>query len=177
MLAQNILTILALAFTVSSSPLIARQIKSSGNDGEGNQNVGNGGQNAGNGASNTGTINGDYTVEQATVTCGNAQLNCCNKVSKKGDTTNAGLLGAVFGSGDLDVQCSPLNIPIIGSAYRPCPPSMWGSNNADCCYLLRAVQVPINKACDAKAACCQGKTSQVFGTRINTPTGHLLMWC
>lgn len=116
MLAQNILTILALAFTVSSSPLIARQIKSSGNDGEGNQNVGNGGQNSGNGASNTGTINGDYTVQQATVTCGNAQLNCCNKVSKKGDTTNAGLLGAVFGSGDLDVQCSPLNIPIIGSA-------------------------------------------------------------
>ncbi|KAL0632852.1 hypothetical protein Q9L58_008281 [Maublancomyces gigas] len=136
MLAQNILTILALAFTVTSSPLIARQIKSSGNDGEGNQNVGNGGQNSGNGASNTGTINGDYTVQQATVTCGNAQLNCCNKVSKKGDTTNAGLLGAVFGSGDLDVQCSPLNIPIIG------------------------IQVPINKACDAKAACCQGKTTQ-----------------
>lgn len=129
MLAQKILTILTLAFTISASPLVVRQIKSSGNDGEGNQNVGNGGQNAGNGASNTGTINGDYTVEQATVTCGNAQLNCCNKVTKKGDTTNAGLLGAVFGSGDLDVQCSPLNIPIIGSVYRPCLP--YESNNTN----------------------------------------------
>lgn len=160
MLAKNILAILALALTVSASPLVVRQVKSSGNDGEGNQNVGNGGQNAGNGASNSGTINGDYTVEQATVTCGNAQLNCCNKVSKKGDTTNAGLLGSVFGSGDLDVQCSPLNIPIIGSmrillAPEPRPQIML------MIVLLLLVQVPINKACDAKAACCQGNTSQV----------------
>lgn len=132
MLPQNIITVLALALSVSASPLIARQIKSSGNDGEGNQNVGNGGQNAGNGAANSGTINGDYTVEQATVTCGNAQLNCCNKVSKKGDTTNAGLLGAVFGSGDLDVQCSPLNIPIIGSMASFYPSFLvFGPNNAD----------------------------------------------
>lgn len=132
MLVQNILTVLVLALGVSASPLLARQIKSSGNDGEGNQNVGNGGQNAGNGASNSGTINGDYTVEQATVTCGNAQLNCCNKVSKKGDTTNAGLLGAVFGSGDLDVQCSPLNIPIIGSMARLNPSAVW-IRSADVC--------------------------------------------
>lgn len=131
MLAKNILAILALALTVSASPLVVRQVKSSGNDGEGNQNVGNGGQNAGNGASNSGTINGDYTVEQATVTCGNAQLNCCNKVSKKGDTTNAGLLGSVFGSGDLDVQCSPLNIPIIGSMRILLVPELRPPNYAD----------------------------------------------
>lgn len=115
MLAKTLLTLLTLSLTVSTSPLLPRQVTSSGNDGEGNQNVGNGGQNAGNGASNSGVINGDYTVEQGIQTCGNAQLNCCNKVSKQGDTTNAGLLGAVFGSGDLGVQCSPLNIPIIGS--------------------------------------------------------------
>lgn len=89
----------------------------SGGDSRGNQNVGNSGQNAGGSVSNSGAVRGDYTVSQAAVTCGNSQLNCCNKVTKKGDTTNAGLLGAVFGSGDIDVQCSPLNIPIIGSRY------------------------------------------------------------
>ncbi|KAL0632027.1 hypothetical protein Q9L58_009116 [Maublancomyces gigas] len=136
MLAQKLIAILALALTVSASPLVARQIASSGNDGEGNQDVGNKGQNAGNSAANKGTVKGDYTVEQGVQTCGNAQLNCCNKIEKKGDTTNAGLLGAVFGSGDIGIQCSPINLPVVG------------------------VQVPINKACDAKAACCQGEVSQ-----------------
>lgn len=113
MLAQNILSFLALALAVSASPLITRQIASSGNDGEGNQDVGNKGQNSGNSAANKGTVKGDYTVEQAVQTCGNAQLNCCNKVAKMGDTTNAGLLGAVFGSGDVGVQCTPVNVPVL----------------------------------------------------------------
>lgn len=113
MLAQNILSFLALALVVSASPLAVRQIASSGNDGEGNQDVGNKGQNSGNSAANKGTVKGDYTVEQAVQTCGNAQLNCCNKVAKTGDTTNAGLLGAVFGSGDVGVQCTPVNIPVL----------------------------------------------------------------
>lgn len=115
MLPQSFITILTLALTVSSSSLIARQVSSAGNDGEGNQNVGNGGQNTHSSTTNSGDISGDFTVHQAAKTCGNAQLNCCNKVEKKGDTTNAGLLGAVFGSGDIDVQCTPVNIPIIAS--------------------------------------------------------------
>lgn len=109
----NIFAILALALSVSASPLFARQIESSGNDGAGNQEVGNNGQNSGNGAANKAKVGGDYTVEQGVKTCGNAQLNCCNKVEKMGDTTNAGLLGAVFGSGDLGVQCTPLNVPVL----------------------------------------------------------------
>lgn len=99
----------------STAATLPSQISSSGGDGRGNQNVGNSGQNAGSSASNSGKIEGDYTVSQAATTCGNAQLNCCNKVVKKGATTNAGLLGALFGSGDIGVQCTPLNIPIIGS--------------------------------------------------------------
>lgn len=121
MLFQKLIAILALALAVSASPLVARQVSSSGNDGEGNQIVGNGGQNTGSGAANSGTIGGDYTVEQAAQTCGNAQLNCCNKVEKEGDTTNAGLLGAIFGSGDLGVQCTPINIPVIGSMKKMTP--------------------------------------------------------
>lgn len=117
MLAQKLIAILALALTVSASPLVARQIASSGNDGEGNQDVGNKGQNAGNSAANKGTVKGDYTVEQGVQTCGNAQLNCCNKIEKKGDTTNAGLLGAVFGSGDIGIQCSPINLPVVGGMF------------------------------------------------------------
>ncbi|KAL0639356.1 hypothetical protein Q9L58_001583 [Maublancomyces gigas] len=136
MLRQTIITFLALALAISASPLATRQIASSGNDGEGNQDVGNKGQNAGNSAANKGTVKGDYTVEQGVQTCGNAQLNCCNKIEKKGDTTSAGLLGSLFGSGDIGLQCTPLNVPVVG------------------------VQVPINKACDAKAACCQGEVSQ-----------------
>ncbi|KAL0632844.1 hypothetical protein Q9L58_008272 [Maublancomyces gigas] len=143
----NIFAILALALSVSASPLFARQIESSGNDGAGNQEVGNNGQNSGNGAANKAKVGGDYTVEQGVQTCGNAQLNCCNKVEKMGDTTNAGLLGAVFGSGDLGVQCTPLNVPV-----------------------LIALQVPINKACDAKAACCQGDASQA---RTTVPVNYL----
>lgn len=118
MLAQKLFFIFTLALTVSATPLMNRQITSSGNDGEGNQEVGNGGQNAGNSAANKGVIGGDYTVEQGVQTCGNAQLNCCNKIEKKGDTTNAGLLGAVFGSGDIGIQCSPLNIPVVGGELR-----------------------------------------------------------
>lgn len=111
MLVQSILTIFTLIFAVSSSPIA--QLSSSGNDGEGNQNVGNNGQNARNGAANSGTVGGDYTVEQAQTTCGNAQLNCCNKVDKTGSTTNAGLIGSVFGSGDLGIQCTPINIALL----------------------------------------------------------------
>ncbi|PWW73729.1 hypothetical protein C7212DRAFT_359238 [Tuber magnatum] len=136
----SVISILALALSVSASPLLARQITSVEDItqvADGNQEVGNAGQNAGSSASNKGDVAGDFTVEQGVQTCGNSQLNCCNKVEKKGDTTNAGLLGAIFGSGDLGVQCSPINLAAaIG------------------------VQVPINKACDAKAACCQGNTSQ-----------------
>ncbi|KAI5836774.1 hypothetical protein DFP73DRAFT_488285 [Morchella snyderi] len=138
MLVSNLFAFLALTLTaVSASPLAVRQTTASGNDGSGDQDVGNKGQNSGNAAANKGAVKGDYTVEQGVQTCGNAQLNCCNKVEKKGDTTNAGLLGSVFGSGDLGVQCTPINLPAVIGA-----------------------QVPVNKACDAKAACCQGDTVQ-----------------
>lgn len=89
------------------------QVPSSDNDGEGNQNVGNNGQNTRSGTTNSGTIGGDYTVDQAQTSCGNAQLNCCNKVDKTGSTTNAGLIGSVFGSGDLGIQCTPINLPVL----------------------------------------------------------------
>lgn len=139
----------------SSSP----SSSSSGGDGSGNQNVGNGGQNAGNSAHSSGSVSGDVTVSQATTTCGNAQLNCCNKTVKKGDTTNSGLLGALFGSGDVGVQCSPLNIPILiaGMYMFLCACVLWKSYNTE----LDAVQIPINTACGARAACCQGDTTQV----------------
>lgn len=93
--------------------LVPSQTASYGNSGEGNPNVGNTGQNACENAANSGEIGGDYTVEQAQTTCGNSQLNCCNKVSQKGDTTNSGVLGSFFGSGDLGVQCTPVNIAAI----------------------------------------------------------------
>ncbi|KAG0136774.1 fungal hydrophobin-domain-containing protein [Tuber indicum] len=136
----SVISILALALSVSASPLVGRQITSIEEItqiADDNQEVGNAGQNAGNSASTKGKAVGDFTIEQGVQTCGNSQLNCCNKVEKKGDTTNAGLLGSVFGSGDLGVQCSPINVAAVIGA-----------------------QVPINKACDAKAACCQGNTSQ-----------------
>jgi len=94
-------------------------------------------------------------VEQGVQTCGNAQLNCCNKIEKQGDTTNAGLLGALFGSGDIGIQCSPINIPVAASEYH-------FFQEREALLISRIVQVPINKACDAKAACCQGEVSQVF---------------
>lgn len=97
--------------TASAVPSPSRV--SSGNDGQGNQGVGNSGQNTGNSAADSGNIRGDYTVEQATTTCGNSQLNCCNYISEKGDTTNFGLLASIFGDG-VGFVCSPLSIPIIG---------------------------------------------------------------
>ena len=112
----SIISILALALTVSASPLVARQITTVSDTtqvADGNQDVGNKGQNAGNSASNKGKVVGDYTVEQGVQTCGNAQLNCCNKIEKQGDTTNAGLLGSLFGSGDIGVQCTPINVAAV----------------------------------------------------------------
>lgn len=50
-------------------------------------------------------------------TCGNAQLNCCNKIEKQGDTKNAGVLGSLFGSGDIGLQCTPINLPIAAREY------------------------------------------------------------
>lgn len=131
----NIFTILALALSVSASPLVARQVTSNGNDGAGNQEVGNNGQNSGNGAANKAKVGGDYTVEQGVQTCGNAQLNCCNKVEKMGDTTNAGLLGAVFGSGDVGVQCTPLNVPVLIACTKH-PPSLvtWHKDTDISCF-------------------------------------------
>ncbi|PWW73728.1 hypothetical protein C7212DRAFT_365567 [Tuber magnatum] len=120
----SIISIIALALSAAVTPLIAP---------DSNQDVGNKGQNAGNSAANKGQITGGYAIQQGVQTCGNAQLNCCNKI-EKGDTTNAGLLGVMFGSGDIGIQCSPINIPVIG--------------------------IPIHKVCDAKAACCQGEVSQ-----------------
>lgn len=157
MLAKTIIIFLALALAGSASPLSPRQIASSGNDGEGNQDVGNKGQNAGNSAANKGTVKGDYTVEQGVQTCGNAQLNCCNKIEKKGDTTSAGLLGSLFGSGDIGLQCTPINVAAVAGKFSLIYDPM--VQNANLFPLL--VQVPINKACDAKAACCQGEVSQV----------------
>jgi len=127
----SIISILALALSVSASPLIGPQITSIEDITEiadGNQEVGNAGQNAGNSASNRGKVAGDFTVEQAVQTCGNAQLNCCNKVEKKGDTTNAGVLGSVFGSGDLGVQCSPVNVAALAGEYSS-PLRSVGSTN------------------------------------------------
>ncbi|PUU76584.1 hypothetical protein B9Z19DRAFT_1149080 [Tuber borchii] len=135
----SIISILALALAVSASPLVARQVTTVADTtqvADGNQDVGNKGQNAGSSASNQGHVTGDVTIEQGVQTCGNAQLNCCNKIEKKGDTTSAGLLGSLFGSGDIGIQCSPINIPVA------------------------ALQVPINKQCQANAACCQGEVSQ-----------------
>jgi len=112
----SIISILALALTVSASPLVARQITTVADTtqvADGNQDVGNKGQNAGNSATNKGKVVGDYTVEQGVQTCGNAQLNCCNKIEKQGDTTNAGLLGSLFGSGDIGVQCTPINVAAV----------------------------------------------------------------
>ncbi|RPA94903.1 hypothetical protein L873DRAFT_1846336 [Choiromyces venosus 120613-1] len=83
----SIISILALALTVSAS-LVARQITSVEDTtqvADGNQDVGNKGQNAGNSPANKGKVIGDYTVEQGVQTCGNAQLNCCNKIEKQGD--------------------------------------------------------------------------------------------
>lgn len=111
------LLLLLLPLAALASPLPLAQTTASGNDGSGNQDVGNAGQNAGNAAANKGTVKGDYTVEQGVQTCGNAQLNCCNKIEKKGDTTNAGLLGSVFGSGDIGLQCSPINLPVLAGMY------------------------------------------------------------
>lgn len=123
--ASTILAFFLLAFTATASPLLsppakaapAPAVTASGNDGSGNQDVGNAGQNAGNSAANKGTVRGDYTVEQGVQTCGNAQLNCCNKIEKQGDTKNAGLLGSVFGSGDIGLQCTPINLPIAAREY------------------------------------------------------------
>ena len=120
----SIISILALTLTVSASPLVARQVTSVSDTtqvADGNQDVGNKGQNAGNSAANKGNVTGDYTVEQGVQTCGNAQLNCCNKIEKQGDTTNAGLLGSLFGSGDIGIQCSPINIPVAASEYHIFP--------------------------------------------------------
>lgn len=115
MLAQNLIVILALALslTVSATPLTARQT-ASGNDGDGNQVVGNGGQNAGSITANN-AIGSDSIVLQAVWVCGNAQLNCCNRVEDKGDTTNAEMIGAFIGSGDINIQCTPINIAAIAS--------------------------------------------------------------
>lgn len=79
---------------------------------------GNSGQNAGGSSSNSGTISNDMTVGQAATTCGNSQLNCCNSISNSGDTTNSGVLGAIFGSGDIAIQCVPINIPLVGGMDR-----------------------------------------------------------
>lgn len=73
---------------------------------------GNSGQGAGGSSSNTGTVSNDMTVGQAATTCGNSQLNCCNEISNEGDTTNSGVLGAIFGSGDIGFQCTPINLQV-----------------------------------------------------------------
>ncbi|KAL7275940.1 hypothetical protein RUND412_001097 [Rhizina undulata] len=139
MLAKNILAILALAVAaISASPVAKGGDLSSntliGGDGDGSQGAENSGQNAGNSASNKGNVKGSYTVEQAAMTCGNGQLNCCNKIETKGNTEN-GIIGALFGSGDVGIQCTPINllIPVL----------------------------PMDQACKQKVACCQGDTSDV----------------
>lgn len=115
MLAQKFIAILTLALTVSASPLVARQIWG---DGEGNQEIGNEGQNSGNFVENSGNIGGDFTVKQSIKTCGNAQLNCCNSIEKKGDTTNIGILASLLGSGDVGIQCSPVNTAAFGGTLN-----------------------------------------------------------
>lgn len=75
---------------------------------------GNNGQGAGGSSSNSGTTSNDMTVGQAATTCGSSQLNCCNEISNAGDTTNPGVLGAIFGSGSIGIQCTPINILIGG---------------------------------------------------------------
>lgn len=119
MLAQKLIAILSLALTVSASPLLTWPISSNGGDGEGNQEIGNEGQNSFNNVDNSGNIHGDFTVKQSIKTCGNAQLNCCNNIEKKGDTTNAGILASLFGSGDVGIQCSAVNAAVIGGKFDP----------------------------------------------------------
>lgn len=114
MLAQNFIAILALAITVSASPMVDR--KKFG-DREGNQNIGNEGQNAVNTVVNSGKVHGDFTVEQSTRTCGNAQLNCCNQISKKGNTKNSNFLALFSGGGDVGINCSPVSA-IGGTFYQ-----------------------------------------------------------
>jgi hypothetical protein len=43
-----------------------------------------------------------------------------------GDTTSAGVLGSVFGSGDVGVQCTPLNVPLAIARMYPESPAVLG---------------------------------------------------
>lgn len=122
MLAQNFIAILALALTVSASPLVIRQIFdtdeildfSFSGDGEGNQEVVNEGQNSSNNVVNSGDIGGDFTINQSLKVCGNSQLNCCNSVGKKGNTFHA---GNIFNARDINVQCSPIDVALLGGKF------------------------------------------------------------
>lgn len=122
MLTQNFIVILALALTISASPLVTRQVSdideifdfSFSGDGEGNQEIVNEGQNSSNNVVNSGDVGGDFTVNQSIKVCGNSQLNCCNSVGKKGNTFHA---GNIFNARDINVQCSPINVAVLAGTF------------------------------------------------------------
>lgn len=126
MLFQNIFILLGFTLCVYASPLLnrgfnttvsARQL-STGNDGSGTQNTGNVGQNPVSSSANLGIIDSGVTVGQALETCGAAQLNCCKKTPGGGDAASTGILGSVFGAGDVGILCTPLDVPVIGCMLR-----------------------------------------------------------
>lgn len=111
-------TTLATRQTNSTRPLATRQILGAGNGG-GTQGAGNGGQSIGSLDLNSGDITGGVTIEQAIKMCGKAQLECCRKDSTTDDTLDGGSIGAFFGSGDFDIQCNPIEFPIIAGRNNP----------------------------------------------------------
>jgi hypothetical protein len=84
---------------------------------------GNGGQNTAASGGSAGKVGRDYTVEEAVNTCGNSQLNCCNRIEQAGDETNAGLLANVLGgNGGVGVDCSPINVAALCEFLGFCIP-------------------------------------------------------
>lgn len=68
------------------------------------------GQNNGQANGNKGVVKGGYTVVQASKSCGNAQLNCCQRI-KQGDDSSTGVVAATLGvAEDVFVDCSPVSL-------------------------------------------------------------------
>ncbi|KAI5797844.1 hypothetical protein DFH27DRAFT_624690 [Peziza echinospora] len=120
---------LASAGTVTPSVLteLARRQFDSGTNND-KAVLGNDGNNNGQSNFNKGTVKGDYTVNQAISSCGNAQLNCCNSV-EQADQDAGGLVGVIATvAGPLGVGCSP----------------------------IAAILAPVKKMCSKETVCCMG---------------------
>ncbi|PLB54750.1 hypothetical protein P170DRAFT_442779 [Aspergillus steynii IBT 23096] len=98
------------------------------------------------------------TVTEASSKCGEqAQLSCCNKASKGGDTTNvhegggqlSGVLGAGSASegGSLFSECSKLDAQVT-------------------VLLLLGVQDVLDQQCKQNVACCQGNKGDASDSLI-----------